>query len=468
MADSSPARSRAKAIESAVLERISPTPEFLEKVASARSRLVERASEAARKLNAPLVRSLVAGSAARGTFLRDRLDLDFFLLFPPELGREELARHGLAMGRELLSKPEERYAEHPYLRGKFEGFQVDVVPGYAVSDPSGPKSAVDRTPFHQDYLTRNQDAAQVAEVRLAKQFLRSLGVYGSDARTAGLSGYLVELLILKFGSLWGFLEAAAAWSLPVHLADPGSHPRVPDDVALILNDPVDPKRNVASALSRQNLALLVLAARRYIAEPTADAFDRPPARRPTAAELAHRLRGRGSRVVGLRLGRPPVVDDILYPQLRKAERALSQEAERLGFPVLGTASSAGSDHVVILLELASGELPTVRRQDGPPVGIDRTGDFLAKWAASGRPVLQGPYLDAEGRLAVEIGRVERRPEPLLTDRLPRLPLGRDLVPLLGKDARVVALREIPPTTARLDALVALIDKRLPWSAPPSA
>src|SRR5208282_2913511 len=165
-----------------------------------------------------LVRALVAGSAARGTFLQDRLDVDLFLLFPPDLSRDRLREEGLALGRAVLSNPETRYAEHPYLRGTFEGFTVDAVPGITKSDPSHPLSPVDRTPFHQEYLAARETPELVEQVRLAKQFFRSLGVYGSEARTEGLSGYLVELLVLRFGSLRKILVAARDWRVPVRLA----------------------------------------------------------------------------------------------------------------------------------------------------------------------------------------------------------------------------------------------------------
>ncbi|MGI0129164.1 MAG: nucleotidyltransferase domain-containing protein, partial [Thermoplasmata archaeon] len=149
-------------LEAGVAARLAPAPDFLEKVARVRAELVRRVSEAARARSSPLVRALVAGSAARGTFLTDRLDVDLFLLFPPDLPRERLREEGLALGRAVLTKPETRYAEHPYLRGEFEGFRVDAVPGFAITDPSRPLSPVDRTPFHQEYLIQREDARIVS------------------------------------------------------------------------------------------------------------------------------------------------------------------------------------------------------------------------------------------------------------------------------------------------------------------
>ena len=454
-------------VEAAVSARIAPTPEFLDRVALVRRELVDRVTAAAKERRSPLVRALVAGSAARGTFLADRLDIDLFLLFPPDLSREKLREEGLALGRAILETPETRYAEHPYLRGRFAGFAVDAVPGYAVSDPSRPLSPVDRTPYHQEYLAARETPAIVNDVRLAKQFFRALGVYGSEAKTEGCSGYLVELLILRFGGFRPLLEAARSWRLPVKLAEPGHEPpRLPDDVALILADPVDPNRNVASALSRRNLATLILGAGVYLDHPSERWFE---VRAPVAlgkADAVRRVAERGSHVTVISLPRPELVDDTLYPQVRKAEHAIAGEFARAGFELLGSSSAVDPAHVVVAVELGSRSRPAVRPQDGPPAGIDRVGQFLDKWSAPGAPVLQGPYVRGDGSLGVDVRRTDRDAESILTGAFPRLSLGRDLTPERADRVQIQTLGDAAESDALGDALARLLARGLPWTAPP--
>jgi tRNA nucleotidyltransferase (CCA-adding enzyme) len=466
MTDSGPsaeATREADRVEAAVSARISPSPEFLDRVARVRTELVRRVEAAARERVSPLVRALVAGSAARGTFLSDRLDVDLFLLFPPDLSRDRLREEGLALGAAVLSDTEMRYAEHPYLRGRFEGFAVDAVPGFAISDPSHPLSPVDRTPFHHTYLVERETPAHVREIRLTKQFFRRLGVYGSEARTEGVSGYLVELLILRFGSLRGLLGAARRWRVPAKLAEPGHEPpRLPEEVALILADPVDPNRNVASALSRRNLGIFILAAGAYLDRPSEDWFVVGPPTVLARADAEHRLRARDSHVTVLSVPRPDLVDDTLYPQVRKAERAAARELVQSGFEVLGAAAAIDREHVYVLVEVAHRKRSAVRLQDGPPAGIDRAGDFLEKWTAPDAPVLQGPYVRDDGSLAVETRRAEREVEEVLRSALPRLSLGKDLTPTDPSRAEVRALSDTPESPAVQEALRDLLVKRLPW------
>ncbi|MCI4354392.1 MAG: hypothetical protein L3K06_03400, partial [Thermoplasmata archaeon] len=175
-----------------------------------------------------------------------------------------------------------------------------------------------------------------------------------------------------------------------------------------------------------------------------------------------RVAERGTHVTIVWLPRPTLVDDILYPQLRKAERSLAEEAVRLGFAVVGTSSAAGEGRVVVALEFEHATVPAVRWQDGPPAGIDRVGSFLTKWTQSRASVLQGPYVTAEGKLAVETRRAERRIEPLLAAAMDRLPLGRDLKPPVGTPVSVRSLGEEPDDPALALALSDLLEKRLPW------
>jgi len=461
--DASGRSGRADSVEREVSARIAPSSEFLERVARVRDDLVNRVTAAARERSSPLVRALVAGSAARGTFLKDRLDVDLFLLFPPDLSRERLREEGLALGHAILTNPTTRYAEHPYLRGTFDAFTVDAVPGFAISDPSQPLSPVDRTPFHQEYLAARETPEIVDEVRLAKQFFRALGVYGSEARTEGLSGYLVELLVLRFGSFRKVLLAARDWRIPVRLTEAGKEPpRLPAEVALVLADPVDPHRNVASALSRRNVGLLILAAAAYLDAPSARFFE-VRAGRPLAKEAALALvHARETHVTVTVLPRPDLVDDTLYPQIRKAARAVADELARSDFTVLGEASAADPNSVVIVVELAHPRRPHVRVQDGPPAGVDRAGHFLEKWGAPGAPLLQGPYVRPDGSLGVDAHRAPREAEAALLAAFPRLSLGKDLTPKGTAHPAVRSLAEVEESPALEEALRELLGKRLPW------
>jgi tRNA nucleotidyltransferase (CCA-adding enzyme) len=177
-----------------------------------------------------------------------------------------------------------------------------------------------------------------------------------------------------------------------------------------------------------------------------------------------RVQERASHVAVVRLPRPELVDDTLYPQVRKAEKAIADEVARSDFEVLASSSVVAPDRVLILLEVAHSHRSAVRLQDGPPPGLDRVGNFLGKWTAPDSGVLQGPYVRPDGSLGVETVRSQRDLESVIRAVLPRLALGKDLTPADPSRVEVHPLAGAPDSPALEEALRELLGKRLPWIA----
>jgi len=259
------------AVVSQVHERASPDDEERTQLQRAAATVMERAGEAVADL--PVEADVLqVGSTARGTWTAGDRDVDVFVAFPPSLDREKLERYGLEVGHAVLPEGHEEFAEHPYVVGEVDGYAVDLVPCYAVEDATSIQSAVDRTPFHTRYLAARLDDALASEVRVTKQFLKGIGVYGSDLRTRGFSGYLTELLVVEYGGFREFVEAAADWHPPVRF-DPEDHGTVAFDDPLVVVDPTDPERNVAAVCSAENVARLQHYARELLTEPRAALFE---------------------------------------------------------------------------------------------------------------------------------------------------------------------------------------------------
>ena len=55
-------------------------------------------------------------------------------MFPTSIAVDDLRKIGLEIGHKTLPTGEERYAEHPYISGKFQGFDTDIVPCYKLDD----------------------------------------------------------------------------------------------------------------------------------------------------------------------------------------------------------------------------------------------------------------------------------------------------------------------------------------------
>jgi len=380
-------------------ERVTPSADERQRLTAAASRLVDRAEAAidARDIAADV---LQVGSTARGTWLAGDRDIDLFVRFDPDLPRAELETLGLEIGHAVLPEGHQEYAEHPYVKGSFEGFDVDCVPCYAVESATDIRSAVDRTPFHTQYLEKRIDDELASDIRIFKRFLKGIGAYGSDLKTRGFSGYLAELLVVEHGGFKSLLEAAVDWQPPVEF-DPEDHGTTSFNDSLVVIDPTDPERNVAAVCAAENVARLQHYARTLLADPDRSLFfpvDREPL---TADQIRERLTNRGTTAVALVFEPPEIVDDQLYPQLEKSRAGIQAGLEGHGFAVFRSEAmvDAASEIAVLLFELATGSLPTVERHEGPPIAVRQhaTG-FYTTYAD--REDCVGPFIDGD-RYVVE-------------------------------------------------------------------
>jgi len=282
-------------------------------------------------------------------------------------------------------------------------YEIDIVPCYAVQSAEKIKSAVDRTPFHNKWLSENLSPALAPQVRLLKQFAKGIQVYGSDTRVLGMSGYLCELLTVQYKSFKNFLDHASKWEAGQVFIDLEEHRKEDREHAmkelkgqpLIVIDPVDPKRNVASSFSPENFAKLVKSTRTFLEKPGMKFFF-PERAKVSGKELRKIMESRGTRMVGVRFGRPDVIDDILWPQLRRTSRRLSDILKEHEFIVMGKDSWADEKACVLLFEMEVWSLPKIRKLIGPFVFSKQHSDeFITKYQKSGRIWVEGQSWVAE-------------------------------------------------------------------------
>jgi len=424
---------------SQIRERVDPGPDEREHLQAVVDDLTTEIEAAIADL--PVEADIVqVGSTARGTWLAGDRDIDLFVRFPADLPRAELEEYGLQIGRRIFPDGREEYAEHPYVVGEREGFDVDLVPCYAVADATRIQSAVDRTPFHTEYLDEHLGEELAGDIRVCKQFLTGIGVYGSDLRTRGFSGYLTELLVLEYGGFRPFVEAVADWHPPVSF-DPEDHGATRFDDPLVVIDPTDPERNVAAVCSETNVARLQHYARDLLADPRAELFV-PDEREPLDAGTAVAAFGdRETTPVALTFETPDLVEDDLYPQLRKSLDGITSLLDREGFDVLRSDLFADDVLAVLLAELEVVERPAIARHEGPPVHVRQHAEgFFERYAAD--EAVTGPFIE-EDRYVVEREREHTTAQELLdSDAIFEVALGTHVESAMAADYDVLVGKEV--------------------------
>ncbi len=336
---------------------------------------------------------VLAGSFTRDTWLAHKKEFDLFIQFPEDTSREELERLGLEVGKKIVSALKGTYlvayAEHPYVRSKIDGYDIDIVPCYKVASAEKIKSAVDRTPFHNEYLAKNLKKIQSSEVRLLKQFCKANGVYGSDLKTQGFSGYLCELLIIKHGTFKNLVSASSKW-LPgqVFIDLEGKYKGDKKGFwgqPLVVIDPVDPKRNVSAALSPGKFIRFVALIKKLLAKPSEDMF--VVEQGFDLKNLSSKITKRETLFLAVKFKRPEeedrkqvIVEDIVYPQLRKTANRIVDILQEQDFICQGSDIWCGEMDCVILLELSVWKLPNIRKVIGPPIfSVSHSNEFLKKY-----------------------------------------------------------------------------------------
>ncbi|MCK4364922.1 MAG: CCA tRNA nucleotidyltransferase [Thermoplasmatales archaeon] len=426
-------------IEKKVLERVTPSSDYRKKLQTIILEIREKLEKEVKNRNLPVKIELV-GSTAKNTYLRDDLDIDFFLMFPTKFAKEDIAKNALSIGKKLLKNTEESYAEHPYLRGYYKDFYVEIVPCYKIEKASQKLSAVDRTPLHTKYIKENILDSQRSEVLLFKQFLKGIGCYGAEAEIEGFSGYLCEILILKYETFRKLIENAKNWKKGERLAlSKGKYQSF--DTPLTFIDPVDIERNVASALSHEKFDLFVKACKEYLKKPSITFFF-PNKIKPWPIEkIKQEIQKQKSMYIGVKLDKPDIIDENLYPQVRKAARSIWEACERNDFTIYDAVFHIKEKNIYIIVKYKDETLSKTLEHMGPPTKLkENAADFHKRWKNDPR-VTKEPY-EKDGRFFVEIKRDYTDIKQFLKDQIKNMSMGKHLDKIVNKKYSVLVKEDL--------------------------
>jgi tRNA nucleotidyltransferase (CCA-adding enzyme) len=407
-----------------VLKEILPDKKKEKRLKSLANRVLRVANKKAKKYKA---KAILVGSITRDTWLPDKEEFDIFILFPKHLTASQLERYGLEVGKSIVKEMKGsftlKYAQHPYVSAKIENVEIDIVPCYKIKDTSEIKSAVDRTPFHVAYLQKNLKKKQANEVRLLKKFLKNYNLYGADAKTQGFSGYLCELLIIKYKNFVNLLKAASEWKVQEIIDLESFYKKEEYDYlrktfknqCLIVIDPTDKNRNVAAALSSENFFKFKKISQEFLNNPCEETFF-GKVNYMTDFEFSRTKMRRWTEVLLIKFKPPKVSTDILWPQLRKFAERIENilEEKKYEFKVYGKdVYTDEKDLALVLLEFEVYSLPNIQKIIGPYVFDEKNSKAFLD--AHKNPLI-GPYVEND-RWVVEVERRFKTAKEKIIDSL---------------------------------------------------
>ena len=388
-----------------ILNELRPTPEEIKAVNETTEKVIDFINELCDKEGIDAEANAV-GSVAKKTWLSGKSDIDIFISFPIDTDMDCLKEKGLYIARKtndaLNGNASEHYASHPYLTCDIDGFEVDIVPCYAINEGDSIISAVDRTILHTRYIQRHLSKEQEDEVLLLKKFMDAVGTYGSEFKTGGFAGYLCELLILEYGNFENTLRAAQNWKFntKIDLENFGTAKDFKQD-PLVCIDPTDKNRNVGAALRIERFVDFIVASRNFLdilddidldynlKEEKIIEFFNPLEKKhllgksneEIAKDIIELFKDRQTQTLVLKFPIPEMSADALHPQLLKTVTSICEKIEMEEFSVFNYDYWTDEERFVIFtIELNVFKQGKYYIHKGPKVWPKKACDnFKKKW-----------------------------------------------------------------------------------------
>ena len=294
------------------------------------------------------------GSFAKGTWLSKDADVDIFVRFKKSTSEADFEKISKKVGFDSLKKfsPYVRYSEHPYVEANIKKTKINVVPFYDVKLGQW-KSSADRSTFHTKYMKKSLTPKMKNEVRVLKTFLKANGIYGAEIARQGLSGYVSEVLILNYGTFENVIKSISK----IKENDVIGKATKKFDTAIVIIDPIDGNRNLAAAISDENLGKFVLISRAFKEKPKLEFFKNKKSK-------ISKKHWQNMLVVKFDFKiRSP---DIIWGQIKRATSSLATQLELAGFNVLRSSSYTDQQkEAYLFFLLESRKISQIYAKKGP-------------------------------------------------------------------------------------------------------
>ena len=315
-----------------------------------------------------IVKIEFGGSYAKGTWLSKNADIDIFIKFKKNISEEKLENISKKIGFSSLKKyaPYVRYSQHPYVEAKIKDTKINIVPCYDVKVGEW-KSAADRSPYHTEFMKKSLTQKMRNEVRILKKFLQSNGIYGAEIAKQGFSGYISEVLILEYGSFEKLLKSISKIKENQVIGKTSNQ----FDTPIVIMDPIDDKRNLAAAISNENIVKFILISRAFLEKLSLEFFKNKKLKQSNKF-------WKNLLVVKFEFkARSP---DIIWGQIKRATTSLVKQLEIEGFTVYRSKSYTDQQkEAYLMFFLESTQISQIYQKKGPEIfREDSTKSFIRK------------------------------------------------------------------------------------------
>ncbi|MBW3012377.1 nucleotidyltransferase domain-containing protein [Candidatus Woesearchaeota archaeon] len=279
------------------------------------------------------VKAVLGGSVAKGTHLKN-YDLDIFVRFFQKPNPDQLEK----VLKKEFGNVERLHGSRDYFTIEFAGKRYEIVPVLKIDKAEQAENVTDVSMLHVEWVRKHLKRPD--EAKLAKLFCRGQKVYGAESYINGFSGYLLEILVVYYGTFDKMIKAVAKWK-PKVVIDAAKHYKNKDEIFMKLNasklispiiviDPVQKNRNAAAAVNDETFNKFVEAAKRYVKKPSIDFFIRKPF---SIAKLEGLAKNKNAVLVALKVEPLEGKEDVVYTKLLKAHEFIRKNIKANDFTI---------------------------------------------------------------------------------------------------------------------------------------
>jgi len=365
-------------------ELISPSKEEEKKIYEVVLEVLQDVSESLKKHNIR-AKILVGGSVGKHTWLSGISDIDFFIAFNYALYKDKSAELSDYAEKVLRKyRPTRLKGSRDYFSAKYKGFDLEFVPVLEISDIGKALNITDASPLHVYYVANKvaENKNLAAEIRLAKQFFKSADAYGAESYISGFSGYVIEILVLHYGSFAKLIKAASKWKHRRIIDTEKHHKNALEslniaklDSPLIIVDPIDYHRNAAAALRSKRFANIISHSKSYLKKPSLKFF-----------EVKHfspsKLKGKNTIILSTKPIKKTqaVAGDVIVGKFNKIRRVFSEHDFDLNSANWYWNGNL-NENAYYIFRFSEMNLPKKRKLTGPPKHVHKRyiAAFTRKW-----------------------------------------------------------------------------------------
>ncbi len=352
----------------------------------------------------------VQGSFVRKTYLGEDDVYDLLLILPQserakvhQILDSLLKRLKKDRIRNSLLEVKKQTGKIPYLRIIAGDEYVNLFVGFDVTPGEKQISIFDSIPMHTQYLLTHMQEKDRNEVLLLKKFMKTVGVYRNELGAIGFNGYLCELLIVFYGSFWDAIKGISSWK-PRTIIDIKRKKVQIEDVdsltsemlnryyPIYVQDPLNPKDNVAADVSMSQFMSLIAAANIYMFDPSIHLFEDLPCEIPPFDDLVRKIISTGRETIVLVLKRNFQEAEICWQKALSIKSAFSSEIFANNYILERSYAFVSDDYYGLMVSLMNADPQLLRRKDGPDITSKESLEFLKRYSKH-IDVVAGPFID---------------------------------------------------------------------------